>query len=292
MIGSNANIGFNNLFNATVIGVNAVVSQNNSLVLGAFLNGFDTNVGIGTSAPGYKLDVVGRSRFKQNSGSIGTAGSAGIWFFQNTPNADQAFVGMENDNSVGLYGNNGGNWGLVMNTQTGVTSVKALGAAGSTNLCRNPNNEISTCSSSIRYKQNINPFNQGLSLIKQLRPVSFNWRANNQTDFGLVAEEVAAVEPLLTTVNDKGETEGVKYDRVGVVIINAVNEQQAQIEAQQKEILEQKQLDEQNQLIIEQQKKLEAAQKQIQKQQSEFAALKSLVCSQNPTAELCKPKEQ
>ena len=55
-------------------------------------------------------------------------------------------------------------------------------------------------------------------------------------DMGLVAEDVAAIEPLLTTTNDKGQVEGVKYDRVGVVLVNAVQEQQRQIEAQQKQI--------------------------------------------------------
>ena len=45
-------------------------------------------------------------------------------------------------------------------------------------------------------------------------------------DMGLVAEEVNAVEPLLTTTNTSGAVEGVKYDRVGVVLINAVKEQQ------------------------------------------------------------------
>jgi type III secretory pathway lipoprotein EscJ len=38
------------------------------------------------------------------------------------------------------------------------------------------------------------------------------------------------------THNADGEIEGVKYDRVAVVLINAVKEQQAQIERQQAEI--------------------------------------------------------
>jgi PBP1b-binding outer membrane lipoprotein LpoB len=139
--------------------------------------------------------------------------------------------------------------------------VHTFGAAGSTHLCFNIAKQISSCSSSIRYKQNINRFTSGLSLIKRLRPVSFNWRAGNQPDLGLVAEEVAGVEPLLTITNDKGEIEGVKYDRVGVVLVNAVQEQQRQIEAQQKQIDEQKKL---------------------------IEALKSLACSQNPTAQICK----
>ncbi|MEP6903347.1 MAG: tail fiber domain-containing protein, partial [Actinomycetota bacterium] len=136
---------------------------------------------------------------------------------------------------------------------------------------------ISTCSSSIRYKTNINSFRPGIALIKQLRPVSFNWKDGGSVDMGLVAEEVNAVEPLLTTTNEKGEVEGVKYDRVGVVLVNAVNEQQTQIEAQQKQI------DEQKSLIKQQQEKLDI-------QQSELEALKKFVCSQNPSAEICKPK--
>jgi hypothetical protein len=55
-------------------------------------------------------------------------------------------------------------------------------------------------------------------------------------DLGLVAEDVAKVEPLLTTTNERGEIEGVKYDRVGVVLVNAVKEQQEQIDSQQRTI--------------------------------------------------------
>jgi type III secretory pathway lipoprotein EscJ len=40
---------------------------------------------------------------------------------------------------------------------------------------------------------------------------------------------VAAIEPLLVTRNASGQVEGVKYDRVAVVLLNAVKEQQAQI---------------------------------------------------------------
>ncbi len=53
-------------------------------------------------------------------------------------------------------------------------------------------------------------------------------------DLGLGAEDVEKVEPLLVTYNEKGEVEGVKYDRVAVVLLNAVKEQQAQIEQQKK----------------------------------------------------------
>jgi hypothetical protein len=89
---------------------------------------------------------------------------------------------------------------------------------------------LGDCGSSLRYKKNINAFAGGLNLLNRLRPVSFDWKTNNMHDFGLIAEEVAEVEPLLVTYNKHGQIEGVKYERLGVVLINAIKEQQAQIE--------------------------------------------------------------
>lgn len=77
------------------------------------------NVGIGTTTPGFKLDVADRMRVKQ-----GTGGTAGIWFLQSTPNNDRAFVGMASDTQVGFWGNTGAQWGLLMDTTTGDVNVK------------------------------------------------------------------------------------------------------------------------------------------------------------------------
>lgn len=82
-------------------------------------------------------------------------------------------------------------------------------------------------------------------------------------DLGLAAEEVAAVEPLLATYNKDGQIQGVKYDRIGVVLLNAVKEQQAQIEQQQN---------------------------LIRQQQQQLESLKKLVCLEHADAEICKAK--
>lgn len=163
-------------------------------------------------------------------------------------------------NTIALGRSNGADTVLAY----GRIQVNTLGAAGSTTLCRNASNQISTCSSSLRYKTNINSFNSGLSIVKRLKPITFDWKDGGMKDLGLGAEDVAAVEENLVIRNDKGEIEGVKYDRVGVVLINAVKEQQTQIEAQQK-------------LIDEQSKQIEL--------------LKQLVCSQNKTATVCEEKK-
>ena len=81
----------------------------------------DGNVGIGTEAPGFKLDVADRMRVRQ-----GSSPSAGIWFFQNAPNADRAFVGMALDDRVGFWGHSGAQWGLVMDTTSGNVGIGTI----------------------------------------------------------------------------------------------------------------------------------------------------------------------
>ncbi|MBK9767820.1 MAG: hypothetical protein IPP63_12790 [Chloracidobacterium sp.] len=73
------------------------------------------------------------------------------------------------------------------------------------------------------------------------------------------------------TYNAKGEVEGVKYDRIGVVLVNAVKEQQEQINSQKTEITAQRTM--------------------IERQQREIELLKAYVCSMSPTALVCHPSK-
>jgi hypothetical protein len=118
----------------------------------------------------------------------------------------------------------------------GNVQIGTLGSSGNTQLCWNTTSkEISTCSSSLRYKTDLHPFSRGLNLINRLNPITFKWKNDQSLDLGLGAEDVAAVEPLLVSRNEKGQVEGVKYDRLSAVFINAFKEQQAQIEQQETE---------------------------------------------------------
>ncbi len=69
-IGSGANVASGNLTNATALGANASVAISNAMVLG---NG--ANVGIGTSSPAYKLDVVGVGSFVTAGGGLRMQGT-------------------------------------------------------------------------------------------------------------------------------------------------------------------------------------------------------------------------
>lgn len=96
-------------------------------------------------------------------------------------------------------------------------------------------------SSSVNNKTDVQPFSGGLELINRLKPVAFRWKADGSRDFGLNAEDVAEVEPALVTRNDQGEVEDVKEGILTVVLINALKEQQRQIQAQQEQIAQQQQ---------------------------------------------------
>jgi len=79
-IGFKATTSLDNLTNATAIGANASVSQSNSLVLGD-----NANVGIGTSAPGAKLEVVGDVKIDdgtQGAGKVLTSDANGLASWQ------------------------------------------------------------------------------------------------------------------------------------------------------------------------------------------------------------------
>lgn len=134
-------------------------------------------------------------------------------------------------------------------------------SSGSQPVCLNSFLYFAVCSSSLRYKSNIQTFTGGLDLLRRFRPVTFDWKTDGKRDIGFVAEEVAEIEPLLATKNEKGEIEGVKYAQITTVLVNSIKEQQTQIETQQKQIAE---------------------------QQRQIEALKKLVCASNPTAEICK----
>lgn len=71
------------------------------------------NVGIGTTAPGYRLDVADRMRIRQ-----GGSGNSALSFYQTTPAADVATLGMLTDTQFGLYSRSMNQWGLVVDLAT------------------------------------------------------------------------------------------------------------------------------------------------------------------------------
>lgn len=88
------------------------------------------NVGIGTTTPQFKLDVNGRMRI-MSGGDINN--TAGLWLNNTNNTAQPAFIGMQNNEQVGFYGNTSG-WSFVMNTISGNVGMGTQTPAASAQL--------------------------------------------------------------------------------------------------------------------------------------------------------------
>lgn len=251
------------------------------------LNG---NLGIGTTTPAARLDVLAGSGqialSASNSGSgAGVAGKSASGTGVTGISSDGYGVagisttdrGVFGSGSIGVHGYSANSYGVYGTTDSGyaiyghaangiagyfdgLVAIPQLQTGGATQLCRGTANLISTCSSSLRYKSNVQTFAGGLNIVERLRPISFDWKESRMPDIGLAAEEVEQVEPVLTFRNDKGEIEGVKYNQLSAVFINAFKDEEKQIEQQQL---------------------------QIKQQQSQIDGLKALLCLDHPQAAVC-----
>jgi len=79
-------------------------------------------------------------------------------------------------------------------------------------------------------KTNVETLTGSLDKVKALRGVSFDWKATSVPDIGVIAQEVEEVLPELVNINDNG-IKSVKYSNIVGVLIEAIKEQQVQIDA-------------------------------------------------------------
>jgi hypothetical protein len=82
--------------------------------------------------------------------------------------------------------------------------------------------QLGTASSSQRFKHDIKPMNKTSEAILALNPVTFHYKSDNTgtPQFGLIAEEVAKVNPDLIVRDENGEIYTVRYDAVNAMLLN------------------------------------------------------------------------
>jgi hypothetical protein len=83
-------------------------------------------VGLGVAGPGFRLDVNDRIRLRSPAGS-----TAGLWLYQNGFPTDRAFIGMNGDDLVGMYGLPGAGWSLNMDVTSGHVGIRTNPVPGS-----------------------------------------------------------------------------------------------------------------------------------------------------------------
>jgi hypothetical protein len=105
--------------------------------------------------------------------------------------------------------------------------------------------QLGTMSSSLRFKKEIKPMDRASEVILALKPVTFHYKSDKTgtPQFGLIAEEVAQINPDLVVRGENSEVYTVRYEAVNAMLLNEflkehrhVREQDATIAHLQKQI--------------------------------------------------------
>lgn len=157
-------------------------------------NGTNYIVGGRTSAGGSLKFVVNNTTDVENSGTV---------------NGTTAMT-ITNGASVGI-GTDSPSYKLHVNGSFGATSI--------------------TETSSIAYKENVRPIENGLELIEKLAGVVYDRKDGSQlNEAGLIAEEVNEIIPNLVTKLD-GAPEGIQYTKLTAYLIEAVKSLSAEVKS-------------------------------------------------------------
>jgi hypothetical protein len=188
-----------------------------------------------------------RALFSNTTGAANTA-MGGSALFNNTIGSTNTAVG-----SIALSNNSSGNNNIALGFAAGgavstANEVIAIGTLGQNvnNSCFigqiysniqpqvgtdpdlvtiNSNGRLGRANiSSRRYKHDIQPIHTASEAIYELNPVSFRYHKQyDQTQtiaFGLIAEEVAEVNPDLVGRNPAGQPESVRYEQINAMLLN------------------------------------------------------------------------
>lgn len=93
--------------------------------------------------------------------------------------------------------------------------------------------------SSRRHKEDIKAMDSASETLYRLKPVTYRYKKeidrDQALDYGLIAEEVAEIDPNLALRNAKGEIESVRYNAINVMLLNEfLKEHKAFVEEQAK----------------------------------------------------------
>ena len=218
------------------------------------------NVGIGTTSPGYALDVGSVARI--GNGTIGgvlinpgIGSQSHIIFTQSNGTYARWIVGTTNadpnnttntgsDFNISGYSDNApsnllGNYLTIKraNGNVGIGTTTPQYALDVNGTARCSNGVWAT--SDRRFKTSITPINSSLSKVEKLQGVYYDWdRAKwpkknfpEGKQVGLIAQDVEKVVPEVVNTDKEGY-KSLSYDKLTAVLIEAVKEQEKEIAAQ------------------------------------------------------------
>jgi uncharacterized coiled-coil protein SlyX len=148
--------------------------------------------------------------------------------------------------------------------------------------------QLGTTSSSRRFKKEIKAMDKTSEAILGLKPVTFQYKSDRTgtAQFGLIAEQVAQVNPDLVVRDAKGEVYTVRYEAVNAMLLNEFLKEHRKVQAQEATITQLKSsASKQEATIAQQQKRMEAVIARLEEQGSQIQKVSAKL-------ELAKPAPQ
>jgi hypothetical protein len=221
--GKNTAIGTGALFSNTIGGENTATGLG---ALAANTTGVD-NTANGLNA--LVANITGAGNTAIGSGALGfsTTGHG------NTALGDGAGGNVTTASNVISIGSNGAN----VTNSCFIGNIRGITTANNdaVQVMIDSAGQLGTVSSSRRYKTDIKPMDKGSESILALKPVSFRYKAHKDAtpQFGLIAEQVAEVNPDLVVRDKNGEIYTVRYDAVNAMLLNEFLKEHCTVEEQQ-----------------------------------------------------------
>jgi hypothetical protein len=258
-IGYNAGPGSTTqLSNAGAIGTNAVVSQNNAIVIGC-VNGVNgcsnrVRVGLGIATPQSMLHIdgtTGNNALEQFTAGTTTGQTSSDGFAVGIDGAGTAYLQQREagnmvfhtSNTLQMLLDSSGRLGIGQAIPTSLLHVGSTALAAGTTVARFQNSAATcsitpsvgggiTCTSDVRLKKNIQPFSGALNIVDKIDVKSYNLLTQKDTDqkqIGVIAQQLEKVLPSLVVTDEKGY-KSVSYAGLSPVLLQAIKEQQKEID--------------------------------------------------------------
>jgi len=237
---SNTASGFDALYANTTGGFNVAVGANSHQANTIGINNVATGgFALATNSIGMNNTAIGGNALFNVSGSSNTALGASAGADLTTGSNDIAIGnrGVAGESGVIRIGTTG------TQTATYVAGIWQAAITGTASPVRvNSSGKLGTVASSARFKEAIKPMDRASEVIHALQPVSFRYRKEldptGVPQFGLVAEDVARVNPDLVVTDEQGEPFTVRYEEVNAMLLNEFLKEHRKGEQQDRKIEE------------------------------------------------------
>lgn len=127
-------------------------------------------------------------------------------------------------------------------TTTFVAGIRGVAIAGAQQVGVNASGQLGIRASSARFKEAIKSMDKSSEAILALHPVEFRYKKeldpNGTLQFGLIAEDVAKVNPSLVVADDHGKPFSVRYEEINAMLLNEFLKEHRKSEQQEATIAE------------------------------------------------------